>query len=84
MGLPTGLNGLDIPPKSRFVLACPNCGRQFTIVSLGKEGKRVSMNCPFCSFKLGVARINKLIAAAKKKKEAKTQTVLKKTAATSK
>lgn len=67
MGLPTGLNGLDIPPKSRFTIPCPKCGRQLVIFSLGKDGKKVSMNCPFCSVRLGIAQINRLIAVVKGK-----------------
>lgn len=72
MGLP-GLNGLDLPPKSRFTLVCPKCGRKFSIVSLGKEGKRVSMHCPHCRFKMGVAFINRLIAAMRARAKGKAK-----------
>jgi DNA-directed RNA polymerase subunit RPC12/RpoP len=72
MGLP-GLNGVDLPPKSIFSLVCPNCGRKFSIISLGKNGKRVSLNCPHCNYRMGVALINKLIAAIKAKKKAKAK-----------
>lgn len=73
MGLPTGLNGLDLPPKSKFSLVCPKCGRKFSVISLGKEGKKISMKCPHCNYKMGVAFINKLIAAIKAKNKSKVK-----------
>jgi transcription elongation factor Elf1 len=67
MGLPPKLPGYDLPPTSKYSLVCPRCGRKISVVSLGKNGKTISVTCPICDFKIGAEVVNELIRALRSK-----------------